>query len=540
MNISYNGKTLTLEAHQIEHYKRLMNIIERNICYLDFSDTGTGKMMMAIAIAMTCNFKVLVICPKIVQSKWIRELTNHNVKIVSVDSTKGENTAVGVISYDSLRTMKGYQPKHGLLKRYNHPEKGVIFAPTEKFYQLAKEGIFVIIDEAQKIKNNSVQYLACQALTTACLSMGGQSRIGLLSATPMEKTPQAINFLRLMGYIQHPELYKYNKNILKLTLLGAEELITVCRKMDSERTQDVLESFPLDHKNVPELCCELFINVIEAKIMSAMPPRDIGVEKDVKNGYYNMPCNEEKELSEQISYLNQVSHYDPNTHTYNRKKINWGAIKHAHMGCEYAKINLLSRLTKKTMTDDPKCKVIIAVSYTETINRLSVMLSEYSPMIMYGGTSDKDRDVAMENFCSDRTKRLLIVNISVANVGVDLDDRIGDQPRYMFIVPTYSIQDLHQVTGRIHRTGTKSKATIRFIYGNIANHKKETSILNALSKKADVLRRVLHLQAQFGYRFPGEYENWYESDPRPDVNTILSCPSEKIAEPNINQMAVVS
>src|SRR5690606_34435148 len=135
----------------------------------------------------------------------------------------------------------------------------------------------------------------------------------------------------------------------------------------------------------------------------------------------------------------------------------------------------------RDLENDPNCKVVIFVSYTETITKLALSLQDYSPLLLFGDIKEKDRPRLVNTFQNDPNHRLLIGNLKVGGDSIDLHDTHGGQPRRMYIVPNYSIIDLHQGTGRIYRDGSRSDAYIRFVYGKVAH--KETSILDALSRK---------------------------------------------------------
>lgn len=503
----FGGKNITLKSHQIEHFDRVDQIIQNNQCYLDCSVMGSGKTYIAGGISSKYGLKMMVICPKSVMSVW------HDI------SSEYSLPLIDVISFETLRTNKNKQPKHPYLKRVDR-DSGTAFFPTEVFEKLACDGILLILDEIHKIKNNNDQYKACKALANACLpgptSSGqdnmGHSRFALLSGSPFDKEEHVVNLLRLIGYIRHPKLFTYNKDLMEIHLYGMGELIKGCESFDLEKTNKIREQYPIDHHNINERCYLLFIKILKDHIVSSMPPPEISSQKDVANGYYLINRQSENDLNEHIDLLSTAAKYNIKTLEADKKNADWGAITRALYLIETDKISILVRVAKKHLQDDSNCKVLLYVSYKNTIASLQKALYEFQPLIMHGETKEKNRKEITQLFQSppDKSPRILIANIRVGGEGISLDDQVGNSPRYMFIVPNYSILSLHQATGRIYRQGTQSKATVRFVYGQINNGKREMSIINSLIRKKKVLREILDKQVTSGIKFPGEYPDFVE------------------------------
>lgn len=78
--------------------------------------------------------------------------------------------------------------------------------------------------------------------------------------------------------------------------------------------------------------------------------------------------------------------------------------------------------------------------------------------------------------------------------------------------PGYSIQQLHQASGRTARSEAKSKATVRMVYGKLCNCDtedlilKEQRILDALTRKNKTYKSYLDQAVKDGIKFPGEYD----------------------------------
>src|SRR5687767_14436104 len=102
---------LQLRSHQIDHYQRILDIVSRFYFFVDGSEMGTGKTYVAAAVSITMKLPVIVVCPVAARKTWQDVFQAYGVATYNLPETGG------VISYESLRSKKGYQPKHGLLMR---------------------------------------------------------------------------------------------------------------------------------------------------------------------------------------------------------------------------------------------------------------------------------------------------------------------------------------------------------------------------------------------------------------------------------------
>jgi hypothetical protein len=493
---------VTLKDYQLLHFERILNILARSNVYLDVSRPGRGKTFIAMKLAEELGLPLGVIAPKTVTIKWQEECQRHGIELKFC------------LSYDSLRSTKGHQPKHGLLhrddvKKVTRTEAS--FTPTEKFEKMVEDGILLIFDEAQKIKNDNDQYRACITMARTCLAMGGSTRFGLLSASPFDKEEHVVNMLRMIGYIRHPELVRFNRSTAETIPLGLQELIEMCNREapfgDPEATTEVLNTQPFDYRTAKTLCFSLYINVLQPLIVSAMPNEN--QKEDIKNGYYQMTEESGRLLLQGIKDLSAAARYNPLTMMVDRKNINYGAITTALMKIETAKIEIFERLVRQKLEQHPTCKVVVFLNYVDSIKSLQLRLEEYNPLILYGEVEMKNRKPVLDAFQDQSLEhRLLIANTRVGGIGIDLDDKFGDRPRFGFKSENHSAHDDYQAWGRLLRDGSKSIPTCRCVYGDIGT--KEMSILNALARKTTVMKMTLQQQVADGAIFPADYPDEIE------------------------------
>lgn len=170
---------------------------------------------------------------------------------------------------------------------------------------------------------------------------------------------------------------------------------------------------------------------------------------------------------------------------------------------EGAKVATLARLAGAWIKRHRYGQVAIFAQYTATVDRLQEMLEPLGALTMKGSTTQKRRAAALDKFESGECQ-VLICNIIVGGVGVSMHDLSGMRPRLALIVPSYRAIAMHQAAGRIWRVGTRSKATVRLVYG--FNAKVEARILQAIAKKAKTMRGLLHSNGAADVVLPGEYD----------------------------------
>lgn len=496
---------LKLREYQVDWAARAEEILYQRNGYIDTSLMGAGKTIIPIYLAKKFGLSIITICPVNVVPVWQKTCAKYSVKLVTA------------LSYQELRSVKGAQPKHGLLNRQdNLSGRGLnklSFSPTQAYFDLLARGVLLIFDEFQNIKNNSSQYKACSTLLHTLLQTGGTSRYGLLSATPIDKEEQAINLLRLIGYITSQRLYSIDRYSKSIILEGAQEAIDIAMSMDPEATRAIVDEFTMNKALVKRIPFELYTTVIKRFISGAMPaPTTIEGENDIKNGFFNITGNNAALLTDAVGQLATAVNYQRETNSAELTQNNVGAVTKALVMIENAKAFDMARIATKILMSVPNSKVIISVNYTGTITELQDLLSPYHPLILAGSIARKKRTQAVDSFNTDPKHRVLIMNTAVGGVGISLHDTVGDSPRYMLISPSYKIQNDVQATHRHRRDGTKSKTTTRMFYGN-NDVGIETRILTALATKSIVMERSINTETNKDLILPVHYPSERENDP---------------------------
>jgi len=446
--------SIILKNHQTEHVSKIIGHLSQWPSVFDMSDMGLGKTYTTVKAVSGMGFKkLMVICPAIAEKKWKEVSRMENIDEVIITS------------FSSVASRVGCQPKHGMLSR-----TGDVLRVTERFREWVDSGVCLVIDEAQNLKNNVLQTKACTELTDLITGSLGKSRVVLISGTPIDKQEQSVRMLRLMGYLRTTDLVR----VIQLT--GLQYLVDICNRIDQMETGRILRK----HQNTGYATSvyDLFVNIV-VKHLSFSMPHPV-VELDIKNETYKLSDDRKAMVNSHISSLNKCI----------SGAVKYGEVAEILHKIEWCKMPIFEKLVKDTLRENPTAKVCVGFNYVEkTLYKLADNLETLRPMVITGATSKKDRDTIIERFQKDPSCRLLLVNVKCVSTCVDLDDKVGDSPRFVFVCPNYNWMDLNQFTRRFHRVDSVSKPTIRFVYADC--EMSETAVMKNLERKSSVHQEVI-------------------------------------------------
>lgn len=490
-----------IRPHQEEHIVKLIQILQRSLCYLDTSAMGLGKTYITIAVAMYYQIKLLVVGPKISEGVWNKAVEASGANMVAF------------ITKDALRSRGSRQPKHGYLERW-HDGKKTQFAVTKKFKRFVEDGGFLVIDEGHHMRNNSAQHRAAATLTNYIATQEScRSRFAILTATPTSAIDQTINISRLMGFLTADKLLGRARDGSKV-LDGLQELIDVCSALDEDATSYILsENRYYNDKIAKDTAVKLFNDIIVAYMSSAAKPALLSIEVDRKNGYYNLDPKNRADFLSSLGNLEIASKYDRTTKAINQK-IDLGVHKKRYnvmterRKIEMMKVPIFHRLARATLEENKNHKVIIGVHFKDTLNLLAESLRDYNPIVLQGSVAGRDRELLVEQFQINPKKRLIIAIMSVMSESISLHDTAGDMPRFKFFSPSFDLLQMYQACGRAVRDGdsTKSDVTIRFVY--VKEGELERHIYDALANKSRILKGALICKT--GVVLPSDFEDFIE------------------------------
>lgn len=583
-----------LLGHQGDHARRLMATLDRFRFALDLSTPGSGKTFVATHLAKELGVKhVVVVAPLSILPKWRSMETEHGLELRHA------------VSYCSLRSVTGKQPKHGLLRRedtFSTPtasagidntvqqqqtqtqtqiqgQQSTKFFATEAWNTLVREGVLLIVDEIQNVKNVSSQFLSVKELVRSILvdDVRGSlsdprtpSKILLLSGTPIDKPEQVVNLLRALHISTTRSLGHFNPQTKRCEAKGFRQILRFVyehlslvsdtpvppRALASlfntaEAVAETYEHYSYDVTSYSKrdffgsVLYQLFKDVILKVIGSKMPPRESTNAVDKRNAFYFIEdVSMRRLLRDGVSRLMNVTSFDEGTQqvTINHadRGLTFRGIARALQMIETAKIPTFIRVARESLLGDPNKKVVLCLNYTDSIVDTSTALADLNPLIVRGSTTERQRGEILSKFQrQDNKYRLLIGNLSCLSTGIDLDDKSGQFPRLALVSPNYSTITLHQLVYRFLRADTRSDSQVHFVFGRAyvspdskLTHMEELSVLNALSKKSGILRDVANATTtttttteEEAIRYPGQYESWEEPEIRTKVLTTSSSSS---------------
>lgn len=486
-------ENILTEEQKVNVENGIAKLNEKNLA-IDISIMGSGKTISSLGIYEIGKYDYLiVICPSNLVNNWKIESKKYKIKINNI------------VSYEILRGIKGHKIKHNLLERMDE-KSGPVYEVTDFFKELVSEKkCLIILDEFHHLMNENYSHKALKTLNSYLLENNVfNSGILALSGTPFDTKTHTINCLRCLGIIENETLYKYNRKGNYLELLGAFEVIEYCKKINEEKTNEIMDEFELNPKNVEDFIYTLFVNIIEKEIIICMDVYNIeeSINLYCYNTFYNFDENDLNKINESIELLtNELD-----------SKINWKKIDTALVLNQLGKINKIVDETKKILDDDYTSKVCIYFDYDKPIDLCMIKLKDYNPVKFNGKVDKKFRQKIIDDFQEDSSdSRLLILNSAVGSEGINLDDTSGNRRRFVFACPNHHIKRTHQMIRRFYRLTTKSSPTINIVYSN--DNPKELSLINSLSTKSTIMKETLQKHVDSGIKFPIDYDTKYETEP---------------------------
>lgn len=545
-------KEIELYPYQYEHVDRLNGFLDNYHFGIDLSPLGTGKTYTTAKIFQNRQFPhIITVSPPSVKTKWLEVNETYSLNC--------DNN----LTYGEITGKRFIQPKCEYLLRNDYrvsvmQENGTArmidkynYTVTDVFKTTVKEGLLLVLDEFQHLKNESAQTEACEILIRTILedfNRGGKSRILLLSGSPIDKHTQAVRLFKTLGIMRHDKIvsgYQYagineiedyiNNNFKNTPVIRPRRN----QFIENYRSNFISTRYDSNNNLLLIQCasrCELyayrlFINVIKQFVSSTMDIRHMqntGIVLQKYNGYFNLN-NEgyQQRVLKALEELSNISELRVRLRQTQRRTGDpttggmMAATVRALTVIETSKIDTFYRLAVKELEFDPNKKVVIGVNYSATIKDLALLLSNYNPLIIDGSKTINSRRNILAKFQAPTSEyRVLIGNISVISTGIDLDDKHGEFPRTCFVSPNYNTIHIYQLSHRFLRgLDTKSNTTIYMVY---SDNRVERRIMESLMSKGEIMKSVTREQADAGIVFPCDYQEYIEPDHQePEENIVL-------------------
>ena len=545
--------------YQLPHIAKLEKILLTSHFAIDLSPLGTGKTYSAGKIFQNNqHYKhILTISPLSVKTKWAEVEEKYGMKLVAN------------LTYNVMAGRRGVNPTHGLLIRNDYKVEVVdeyghtrmldkyVFTPTSYLNQLIEEGLLLVIDEFQHLKNESAQTDACQTIITRIMDhfnkvqiqnpnneyesipVDGipQSRVLLMSGSPIDRPEQAARLFRTLGIMRNPRIVSGHLHA------GINEVIEYLQtKFHNnaylEGTVRTVSNYVPGRGYVQNAdsskfyMYRWFLQVLKPNVTSTMDASFVTksmFKLSKYNGYFvtNNAYFQEK-INSAVRMLEEVARNMTNARISIRR--HGGGTQHQEimrqitlrmMEIETAKIHTFHVLAKKYLSEEgSNKKVVIALNYSDSVAELESLLSEYNPLILTGSKTFRQRKQILNAFQAPNNEhRLLIGNFTVMSTGIDLDDKHGGFPRVCLASPNCSTISIYQLGHRFLRgRETKSDSQIFMVYSGSRSERKITELL---MRKGAVMKEVLSEQVSQGMVFPCDYTTHEE--------TLEEIPPEQLA-----------
>ena len=363
---------IELVQYQVSHVDRINTILDKYPLMLDLSMLGSGKTYTSSFISMNRkhndvrDFKhVIVICPANIMSNWQKMKDTYGVPIKHIES------------YNTIRSTKCVQPKHGLLTRYDYTttikEKivdKVDFKPTPKLLEMIDEGLLLVIDEIQNIKNLNASFGACKTIIEHIIGDSEysntiipktKSRTMLLSGSPIDKPEQVIHLFRLTNIMKSDDLSVYNPAYMVNEWRGFFDIVQFAGTIGFNQREIQIPAVDTGNVKVfKPIAYTLFQKVIKPEISSAMNPKVKNEEKHIEiikfNALYNIENDDDFDLLTQgVEKLAKVSRFNHATETVEFGGDGLGTfhqIIRALVAIETAKISTMIRIGRQWLNNN--------------------------------------------------------------------------------------------------------------------------------------------------------------------------------------------
>lgn len=516
--------------------------------YIDVSEPGAGKTIMAIDVAKKLGVPIFVICPVAAHAVWIEKCRLYGQELVDVITYQAASSANSSGTGAGGKWIVPLQPTKGRGKRSTGTTNvdgttQVAYGASFLWREQLLRGIMVIIDEAQEAR--SVEAIQSQAITILLNTINNpdpsmpRSYYAILSGSPIDDPADAESMLRLVGMLPHdrPLYTTAGRNHI---FNGIQTLVDKCYRINPEKTGEQVSivsnalyinkfdqgfglasygelSDPRTYMN--RLTFLLFLEVVKPCILGAMPKEESQFATIRLNAFYRMSDERTFELENKLADMN----LDQNK---NKLFSDLGEIQRI-------KVDLFIRLIRKELAEGRK--VIWGGWHLKVIGAIyDVFAQEMDVVILTGEDSDPvRRGEAVYKFNNSPTHNLLLMMIKVGGASISLHDQLGParggKPRTMILSPGYEFIALYQATQRIERVGVMSDTKVIIAYAltryddmqNAQDQKRrsrEWLIMASTSGKAAVTSQVVRVEGVKPPVMPDSYPTWIE---KPGAHSLM-------------------
>ena len=420
-----------LMSHQEEAVKRL--VVNRRFILAD--DMGLGKTTATVVGALeTGSKKILVICPASLKINWQREISNYTDRSISIiDGKKWEDADFIIINFDIIKNFHDVTNK----------DESII---------LKSKFDLVIIDEAHYIQN-------AQAQRTKLINdfVKIVDRLWLLTGTPITSRP--INYFNLLNLIQSPVASNWMAYV-KRYCNGFQF------KAGKRRIWNVSGASNLDE--LRERTQRQVLRRLKENILD-LP------EKIITPVYLRLKSKEYEELmGEYYDWYDKSGESDSLT-------LQFSKLVKVRQVIAKEKINATIELIESVLEQDKK--IIVFTNFT---NSLELILEKFGKQAVRvdGSCSQKERQLAVDEFQNNEKIKVFVGNIKAAGVGLTLTAGEVVIMNDLSFLPS----DHSQAEDRAYRIGQKNSV---LVYYPIFDNTIEGIVYDILQKKKNIFETIM-------------------------------------------------
>jgi SNF2 family DNA or RNA helicase len=420
-----------LMSHQEEAVKRL--VVNRRFILAD--DMGLGKTTATVVGALeTGSKKILVICPASLKINWQREISNYTDRSISIiDGKKWEDADFIIINFDIIKNFHDVANK----------DESII---------LKSKFDLVIIDEAHYIQN-------AQAQRTKLINdfVKIVDRLWLLTGTPITSRP--INYFNLLNLIQSPVASNWMAYV-KRYCNGFQF------KAGKRRIWNVSGASNLDE--LRERTQRQVLRRLKENILD-LP------EKIITPVYLRLKSKEYEELmGEYYDWYDKSGEADSLT-------LQFSKLVKVRQVIAKEKINATIELIESVLEQDKK--IIVFTNFT---NSLELILEKFGKQAVRvdGSCSQKERQLAVDEFQNNEKIKVFVGNIKAAGVGLTLTAGEVVIMNDLSFLPS----DHSQAEDRAYRIGQKNSV---LVYYPIFDNTIEGIVYDILQKKKNIFETIM-------------------------------------------------
>jgi SWI/SNF-related matrix-associated actin-dependent regulator 1 of chromatin subfamily A len=434
-----------------------------------------GKTIQAVAwlqLRKAIALPALVVCPNTIKINWEREFKkNTDIRTQIITGTQDQRiwAEAVIINYDILANTSPCTVCEGKKKLTDGRKcrkcngTGVEVNLRADLANIPWKT--VILDEAQKLSNHNTQRTkACkQAIKTA-------RHMIPLSGTPIEKRPsQFFTLLNLLDEVNFNSWHRYMTEYAgaKLTRWGWD----ISGSTNTEKLHQVLK--------------RIMLRRLKRDVLPDLPEKNktvVPIDITNREVYTKADCD----------FTNWV-----------RTQYGTARADKAERAKAITKVNYLKQLTTKGKlaacvqwiedTLESVDKIVVFASYQDTVKTLLKELKKYNPVAIYGATTLKQRQEAVDAFqkpLSDKAPpgsecRVLVGNIKAAGLGIEL----SASHNFVFVEYEWNPTDHDQAEERGLSAAQQSKEyNVWYLVGADTI---EEDIIELMDRKRQVLDAVL-------------------------------------------------